>query len=506
MAVNDTAPQDFGQAMPVALPPALPLPKRLWRGLRSVRFAIVLMALIALACIVGTLIKQEPYDPARMVEHYGRSVGSLIGLLGLSNLYHTWWFVGLLGLFALSTTACSATRLRWRVRSIGFGVVHLSIVFIVAGAMVKGIVGVEGVVTIREGETVDAFKTDAGPMPLGFRLRLNDFQVKRHTEWVDRLLVRFKRQTKKGAEFAIGRVAAKVGGAFEIPSSGTTITVLRHVANFESRDGATAPAPGGPTGPAIEVHVQGQDIDTKGWLFMTRPGFLTEADLAGGTGAAGGPDAQRWANGDDVLLVRLNGERTPRIVPAEVGKPVKLRDDGTTIEVLRRLSHFVSTSERIYSASDRPANPAVEVRVSGPAGESKRWFFLKFPGFQGHGAKEPGLNLEYGWRPGLPSVPEMRFAREPGPVKSYESQVAILDDQGGALKEATVMVNGPMEAGRYTLYQLSYDPKTEASSTLEVVHDPGVPLVFIGFLLMPLGMAFVFYVQPLLKRRSRCDV
>ena len=108
------------------------------RSLRSVRFALVLMALIALACIAGTLIRQEPYDPNEAIARYGRVVGLLIGLLGLNHLYGTGWFLGLLGLFALSTAACTFSRWRLSLRTFGSTVVHASILFITAGAIARG--------------------------------------------------------------------------------------------------------------------------------------------------------------------------------------------------------------------------------------------------------------------------------------------------------------------------------------------------------------------------------
>ncbi len=46
--------------------------RRVIRRLRSIRFAIVLMALIAAASIVGTLIEQEPIDPGAAIARYGR--------------------------------------------------------------------------------------------------------------------------------------------------------------------------------------------------------------------------------------------------------------------------------------------------------------------------------------------------------------------------------------------------------------------------------------------------
>jgi hypothetical protein len=84
--------------------------------------------------------------------------------------------------------------------------------------------------------------------------------------------------------------------------------------------------------------------------------------------------------------------------------------------------------------------------------------------------------------------------------------VTVLDAEGKELRKATVLVNGPLRAGRYMLFQSSFDPRTETTSVLEVVYDPGVTLVFIGFLLLPVGIAFVFYIQPVLRRRARTHV
>ncbi len=352
---------------------ALLAPDRWWRTLRSVRFALILMALIALACIVGTLVKQEPYDATQAIARYGQPLGLLIGLLGLSHLYHTGWFLALLALFVVSTVACTVPRLRWRVRSLGSAAVHLSIVFIVAGALVKGFLGTEGMVSVTQGEAADGFQTERGVVPLGFRLRLDSFIVERHEAARESLLV--------------------------------------------------APAPG----------------------------------------------------------------QAPREVPFRVGQTLPLGSGSGTVEVLRYVPHFVLSleSKKVISASDQPVNPAIQVRVKTAEGETTRWLFARFPDLHGHGAQDQG--------------PQLRYVRD-NPIKSFASHVTLLDSAGAEKRQAVIRVNEPLREGRFTFYQSSYDPETERSSTLEVVSDPGVPLVFTGFILMPLGIAFVFYVQPLLRR------
>lgn len=365
-------------AGPVPAGPSLrSLPARLWRKLRSLRFALVLMVLIALACVVGTLVKQEPYEPNEAIAQYGKPFGLLVGLLGLHQLYHTWWFLALLLLFALSAVACALRRLRLRLRTLGSAVVHFSIVFIVAGAIVRALVGVEGLVEIAEGEAADSFPAQHGPVALGFRLRLDDFEIERY-----------------------------------------------------------------------EGHT-------------------------------------------DVLLVLSDNGRQPKSIPVHVGKVVPLGPDGTTVEILRTVAHFVYSIEdkKVISASDQPVNPAVRVRVRGPAGESTRWLFARFPDSpHGNGAK---------------GGPQLRYVWQQAPVKTYASHVSVLDEQGGELRRATILVNQPLKVGRFTFYQSGYDKRTERSTVLEVVYDPGVSLVFVGFVLMPLGIAYVFYIQPLWRRKGR---
>jgi len=200
------------------------------------------------------------------------------------------------------------------------------------------------------------------------------------------------------------------------------------------------------------------------------------------------PVIRHYGDPKEFLLVSLGEDRAPREVPVKVGKVVPLEPDGTSIEVLRSIPHFMMGADGVVSASDKPVNPAVQVRVRGPEGESTQWVFAKFPEFQGHDAGQAGL--------------ELRYVRENPAIKAFESRVSVLDDKGEVIRQASILVNSPLKIGRYTLYQVSYDPETEATSMLEVHHDPGIPLVFIGFVLLPLGLTYAFYVKPLLDRKA----
>jgi cytochrome c biogenesis protein len=86
----------------------------IWRFFSSVKLAITLLILLALALVIGTLIPQgEP--SAFYASHYGRLAG-LLSALRLTNLYGSAWYLTLLLLFAVNTIVCTLSRFpaKWR--------------------------------------------------------------------------------------------------------------------------------------------------------------------------------------------------------------------------------------------------------------------------------------------------------------------------------------------------------------------------------------------------------
>jgi cytochrome c biogenesis protein ResB len=96
----------------------------------------------------------------------------------------------------------------------------------------------------------------------------------------------------------------------------------------------------------------------------------------------------------------------------------------------------------------------------------------------------------------------LQVERHPaGPVTSLRSTLQILDG-GRPVKEAVVQVNRPLSHEGYTFFQSSYDRERAQWSGIEVVHDPGVPLVYAGYALLVAGLILTFFVQPSLARRG----
>lgn len=85
------------------------LPVALWRGLRSVRLTIALFLILAGAAILGTLIPQD-LSPEEYLRLYGAVASVLLRVCGLTDLYHSGWFIGLMAMLVLNLLACSVHR------------------------------------------------------------------------------------------------------------------------------------------------------------------------------------------------------------------------------------------------------------------------------------------------------------------------------------------------------------------------------------------------------------
>ncbi len=83
--------------------------------LTSVRLSIGLLTVIALGAVVGTLIPQREAAES-FAEKLNPSLAALFQTLQLFDVYHSVWFIGLLGLLAVNLVACSLNRFpaSWR--------------------------------------------------------------------------------------------------------------------------------------------------------------------------------------------------------------------------------------------------------------------------------------------------------------------------------------------------------------------------------------------------------
>lgn len=157
--------------------------------LYSVRLTIVLLLLLAVLSVIGTLIPQG-LTRSEYLQIYQARTYEIMKAMGLFNVYHSWWFVGVLILLAVNLTACSWKRLPGVVRQIrisgrgyarlGTYVTHLSVLLILLAGLIGAVWGFKGYVVITEGETATAMVRNNPQrtlVPLGFGVRCDTFRV-----------------------------------------------------------------------------------------------------------------------------------------------------------------------------------------------------------------------------------------------------------------------------------------------------------------------------------------
>ena len=102
LADNDT-PSDTG--------PRRGTGHRMAAALASVPFASTVVAVIALACVVGTLLPQgEDVQKYLAKNPEVERIMEVLRILGLTHVFTSWWFIGLLCLLSASLAVCSPKR------------------------------------------------------------------------------------------------------------------------------------------------------------------------------------------------------------------------------------------------------------------------------------------------------------------------------------------------------------------------------------------------------------
>jgi cytochrome c biogenesis protein len=82
----------------------------IWNLLSSIRLTLVLLLSLATTSIIGTLIPQNS-DPAAYLAAFGEPLFRFFSVLGLFDMYHSWWFQLLMVLLTANIIVCSADRI-----------------------------------------------------------------------------------------------------------------------------------------------------------------------------------------------------------------------------------------------------------------------------------------------------------------------------------------------------------------------------------------------------------
>ena len=132
--------------------------------------------------------------------------------------------------------------------------------------------------------------------------------------------------------------------------------------------------------------------------------------------------------------------------------------------------------------SEEPNNPAILIKISSEKSSEERWLFSKHPKMSF--GKDQNIKFIFDWEP---------------MIKEFASKVKFID--ADKEKTSVIKVNHPAQYKGYSFYQSGYDKDKPGWTALEVVRDPGVPVVFAGFVFLNMGIIAIYLQRPNLKNK-----
>jgi len=141
-------------------------------------------------------------------------------------------------------------------------------------------------------------------------------------------------------------------------------------------------------GPVAKLSLRGENLQQDVWLcardrerqsISAHIGSVAMRELPS---QAGAQTLQELTEPDvvGVLLVWLSETGAPLVYTAKPGKAVTLPGSAGKVSVLRYVPHYSidKQTKQVTSLSDKPENPAVEIRVEGDKQEYKQWLWSQF--------------------------------------------------------------------------------------------------------------------------------
>ena len=366
-----------------------------WQFLCSVKLAFIIIVIMAVACVVGTLILQMR-PPEDYVSRYGNFFATLFQAIQFNDIFHSYWFAFLLILLCVNLGCCTVKRWRNTVLQIGFLITHISIILILAGCVIDMMLGEKGGVNVYEGKSVDYYlnRADYKKVPLDFQVYCDDFIIERHPP-------KFRLVSFVKSKDLQKVIPVKPGKKINIPGSNYAVTIKDYFPDAEYRQEAINTS-NEPDNPAIYVQMlDSNHVTAEGWLLAKDRNWYndTKRDLK---------VEYLWADNDEEyerfakavgkgtkpkLDIAIEGKNIFKSVLVEEGKSISIDGTDYVVEIKQLALDYANRDAPLKEQSSD--NPAVRVEISGPQGAETRWTFSKYPDYwdKAHQAKYKDVKL-----------------------------------------------------------------------------------------------------------------
>jgi len=283
--------------------------------------------------------------------------------------------------------------------------------------------------------------------------------------------------------------SAEVGTRFNVEDVGYSLEVMQYEPDFVILgDGMRTSKSQFPRNPAIRVRMTSPAGSIEQWLFVRFPSMHASIDTPfdlryiRSEGLMGIDDYLFVVNapdGEPVLAHIRRGQLVARTV-IKPGQPtaVEGRDFSFVVDTFFENANI---SNEVVDRPDLPPRPSAQILVE-QGGQTTSYHAI-----EGTPLDVPGYRMMY--------IQEES-------IRDFYSVLQIVDGEE-IIKEKTIEVNDPLRHEGYALYQSSYDSEGLSWSGLQVKKDPGVPLVYGGFLVQIFGMIIIFYINPLVRKAKK---
>ena len=369
------------------------VPKRIHKTLSNLRTGVVLLILVGIASALGTFILQRPAtDPDKLVRVYSPATLLWLDRLGLTDVFHTWWFLTLLGLVSLSIVLVSIDRFpnAWRFYARPYRKTDSHFRAALQNKVELPISNVEDGLNAAEralkksGWPVERIDDRIEPSLYSERHRFSVMAV--YIVHASLLLI-FAGGIIDGIFGYSGFMALQKGetsNKIELRTGGTKQIPFSVKCNGAGQENY---ADGSPKRwwSNLAVVENGRDTQTKEIVVndpLIHNGLRFYQASFGPTGKL---------DGLKVAVTRNAGGDT-REIALPMNQAVELAPN-TTVTLAEFIPDFFIRDNQIFKKSDDPVNPAFRLQVKNAAGDTKLWMFPAYNGAaQGDNV---GYKLEY---------------------------------------------------------------------------------------------------------------
>jgi hypothetical protein len=462
------------------------LPKVVFKALASLRLAVCTMLTLGTTCAIATFYESK----------HGTAAVQRV-------FYKTPWFALILVTLGVNIFCAMMSRYPWKKHHVGFVLAHIGILTLLTGSLLSLRYGLDSNMALYEGESSERVSL----LEKSLDVSLPDEAA--HGSF----LVDFDRNPPRP-----GREQR-----FEVPGSAAVLVAETYEPHVAVHDGFEEADQGDPV---LHFVLTNPFAKEEGWL---DPLDAQKREMNFGPATvsfqvAGSPESEKTAflphaGGNEIRFVLfkdgslhygfLKKEGDLQKGAVLLGKAETTPWMGMTVSVDRLLLH--GKAQRTVTPAPVPDRdelqmPAVKVHLESPKGRAASewllWTETESLSFFGHevriGYRSPELAVPF-------RVTLLRFNSDKYPGSNmpatYESFVRVDDPVGGS-SEHHISMNHPLHYRGYIFFQASFVEGQPMMSIFSVARAPGLPLVYLGVSLIASGVAWMFYLKPLLAKRQ----